>query len=137
MKLSHLAIDACWSLACADHLLRVEEVDAISKALSTWLDIPIEETVDRLLSSEGKVPAPKLLKDWVALCKSDQPQALLLTRSLLFVALSDGDFNEKEADLIEALRVAGDIPLDLFQNEVRTASIAIDLFKGGTNATSS
>ena len=137
MKLSHLAIDACWSLACADHLLRAEEVDAISKALSTWLDIPIEDTVNRLLGREDKLPATRLLKDWAALCSSSQPQALLLTRSLLFVAFSDGDFNEKEADLIEALRVAGGIPLDLFQNEVRTASIAIDLLKGGTNATSS
>ncbi len=137
MKLSHLAIDACWCLACADHLLRVEEVEAISKALHAWLGIPSEDTVGRLFSNEDKLPAPKLLKDWAALCKSNQPQALLLTRSLLFVALSDGDFKEKEADLIEALRVAGKIPLDLFQNEVRTASIAIDFLKGETDATGS
>lgn len=137
MKLSHLAIDACWSIACADHLLRVEEVEAISKALQAWLDIPTEETVNRLFSSENKLPAPRLLKDWAALCKSSQAQALLLTRSLLFVALSDGDFNEKEANLIEGLRIAGRIPLELFQNEVRMASIAIDLQKGETSATGS
>ena len=137
MKLSRLAIDACWSLACADHRLRVEEVEAISKALHAWLEIPVDETVSRLLSSQSKLPAQRLLKDWVALCKSNQPQALLLTRSLLFVALSDGDFNEKEADLIEALRIAGNIPLYLFQDEVRKASIAIDFLNGEASATGS
>ncbi len=112
-------------------------MEAISKALNAWLKIPVDETVSRLLSSQSKLPAPRLLRDWVALCKSNQPQALLLTRSLLFVALSDGDFNEKEADLIEALRIAGNIPLNLFQDEVRTASIAIDLLNGETSATGS
>lgn len=137
MKLSHLAIDACWALACADHLLRVEEVEAIPKALHVWLGIPAEETVNRLLNNEGKLPAPRLLKDWVTLCTGDQPQALLLIRSLLFIALSDGDFNEREAGLIEALRIAGSLPLDLFQNEVRAALIAHDFLTGEAGATGS